>query len=621
MTDLLKKYGDDPHVLANMVLGLHTTAEMANFARKAHKATKWEMFVEAWKAGILSGPVTSVANIMGNKGFELVRSPIDQIAAMIGMARGASVGERISMFEPAARVISSLQASLDGIKSYAAVMDVDVALRALKMDKAADAVAARRSVDMEPGKSEQFREAIPGAAGYIIRTSFRNLQGQDAFAQTTVRAGEAHALAIREAMKEGVPLMSREFWNRVEQLKDNPTEAMQKEIDAAALRLTFNEPLGANGQKFQALVKANRLELFFPFIRTPANIAAEMLRMSVFSPVLPKVRADLMGKNGGIARDRAMAEFIVGTSIMAAVSYYFFDGSISGSGDPDAGKRNVKRAAGWQPYSFKVGDTWYNYQRLQPVGTLVGLAADLANVWDHTDEEERDKIPKMLATAFANAITNQTFLQGVTAMVRTIGEPDRYGAKFFQQYAGSLVPAIVAQPVAMNDPFEREINSMLDAIKARLPGAREALIAKRDVFGEKLQTKDRFGVVSPITESKESEDKVRSEAARLDVSVANAPKKIHLGRGTGKIGDVKLEPEQQDIFEDVGGHFAYKVLSEIVNAPGWDKIPDLVQKRIYTRVFAQAHKLAAQSVLTPEERASQMSTIVEKLQTELAPDE
>jgi DNA integrity scanning protein DisA with diadenylate cyclase activity len=47
----------------------------------------------------------------------------------------------------------------------------------------------------------------------------------------------------------------------------------------------------------------------------------------------------------------------------------------------------------------------------------------------------------------------------------------------------------------------------------------------------------------------------------------------------------------------------------------------LEQKRIYTRVFTQAHKLAAQSVLTDEERSKQMTTIVEKLQTELAPDE
>jgi hypothetical protein len=61
------------------------------------------------------------------------------------------------------------------------------------------------------------------------------------------------------------------------------------------------------------------------------------------------------------------------------------------------GKRRVQAAASWQPYSVKIGDTYYNYQRLQPVGTLIGMAADVAEVWDHMTEEESDKVPKMLA--------------------------------------------------------------------------------------------------------------------------------------------------------------------------------------------------------------------------------
>jgi hypothetical protein len=63
------------------------------------------------------------------------------------------------------------------------------------------------------------------------------------------------------------------------------------------------------------------------------------------------------------------------------------------------------------------------------------------------------------------------------------------------------VPAIVAQPTQMLDPVTREVNSITDAVKARIPGLRGELLPKRDIFGEPIQTKERLGAVSPVTET------------------------------------------------------------------------------------------------------------------------
>lgn len=324
---------------------------------------------------------------------------------------------------------------------------------------------------------------------------------------------------------------------------------------------------------------------------------------------------------GGVEKDKALAELAAGTGISVGVFMHALNGNISGAGDPDPGKRRVQQAAGWQPYSWKIGDTWYNYQRLQPLGTLIGMAADVAEVWDHMNEEESDKVPKMLAVAFANAVTNQTALQGLTSVVQVMSDPTRYGPKFIQQYAGSVVPNVVAQPTAMLDPVVREVNSITDAVKARIPGLRSELLPQRDIFGEPIQTKERMGAVSPVTETTESTDKVRTEAARLGLSAAGVPKKTHVGRGSGKLGDVKLEPEQRDRFGDIAGHLAHEVLSGIVNAPGWEDLPDPVQKRIYSKAFLQAHRAGAAAALPPELRAGIAQEISEKIQTELAPVE
>lgn len=594
MQDLLGIYRDDPHVLARMIGELDNVSQVAKFAREAARSSTWEKVVEAWKAGILSGPVTHMANVIGNGTFAVLRAPIDAVAAGIGLLRGGA--DRVAPAEPLAGIFGLLQGTADGLRLAGSVL----------------------RTGEQPGKAEQFRKAISGTKGEIIRLPFRFLSAEDAVFSTMQERGAAYSLAARQATAEGMNPMTREFRERIVQLVQEPTEKMQAEIKAAGERFTFNTALGEKGQAVQKFVRAWHLEWAVPFIRTPANIFEELFRMTPVAPLIKGWREDFA--KGGAARDKALAEVAVGTGIMSTVFMHAMNGGITGAGDPDPNKRRVQAAAGWQPYSLKVGDTYYNYQRLQPLGTLVGLAADVAEVWDHMTEEEMDKVPKMLSVAFANAVTNQTFLQGITNIVNAMSDPKRFGPKLVQQYAGSVVPAIVAQPTQMLDPVVREVNSITDAVKSRIPGLRSELLPKRDVFGEPVQTKERLGAVSPVTETQETSDKVRSEAARLGVSVADAPKKVHLGRGSGKLGDVELTPEQRDKYAEVGGKLAHDILLQMVNADGWEGLPDLLKKRAYAKVFKQAHRAAAAQALPADLREGLINTITEKVQAELSPE-
>lgn len=586
-------YGKDPMKLAEMMKQLDNPASALKFAKEAVKASNWEKVVEAWKASILSGPVTHMANMLGNGIFAAMRVPIDAVAVAIGKLHG---GERVAAMEPIARLIGIVQGSSDGARLAATVL---------------------KTAEVEAAKSEQFRPAIEGKKGEVIRLPFRFLQAEDALFNTMNQRGEAYSLAVREATKDGLNPMSREFRERVVSLVQEPTAKMVEEMASAGERFTFNTPLGEKGRALQNLVRKGHLEWAVPFIRTPANILKEMARMTPLAPLVKEWREAI--EKGGAARDKALAEVAVGTGVSVAVFMHALEGTITGAGDPDPNKRRVQASAGWQPYSIKIGDTYYNYQRLQPLGTLIGMAADVAEVWDHLNEEESDKVPKMLAVAFANAVTNQTALQGITNVVQVLADPKRYGPKFVQQLASSVVPNIVAQPTAMLDPVTREVDSVVDAVKARIPGMRGELLAKRDIFGEPIKTKERFGAVSPVTETTDSTDKVRTEAARLGISVGDTPKKVHVGRGSGKFGDVKLEPEQRDRYAEVSGKLAHDVLDQMVNAPGWDALPDLVKKRAYSKVFLNAHRAGAAAALPPELRAGIIQEITQKITAELQP--
>lgn len=589
--------GRTPLDIAKLHKQVNTLKGTFKLAKTVTEATGWEKMVEGWKAAILSGPVTHMANMMGNATFAVLRSPIDATAALIGRARFAPVEERVALMEPLSRVMGLLEGSKDGLKAGYAAMQTE----------------------QTSTKGEQFRFAIEGRKGEIIRLPFRALQAEDVVFKTMNERAELYTLASRQATVEGLSPLTREFRERIAELVQAPPDAMAAEASEAATRFTFNTSLGEKGQAVQNAVRKWHLEWAVPFIRTPANVAKELLRMTPLAPAIGEWRAEI--QKGGVARDKAMAEVAVGTAISAVVMAWAFDGSVTGAGEPDPGKRRVAQAAGWQPYSIKIGDKYYSYQRLQPFGTLIGMAADVANVWDHLNEEESDKVPKMLSVAFANAITNQTFLQGITNVVQVLADPQRYGPKFVQQMAGSVVPGIVAQPTAMADPIAREVDSILDAVKSRIPGLRQELMPKRDIFGEPVASTERLGVVTPITTKAQSQDKVRTEAERLGVSVADTPKKTHIGAGSGKLGDVKLTPEERDKFADIGGHLAYDLLADVVNSPQWEKLPDLAQKRVFNRVFSSAHRVAALQAIPLEKRLKLGQEITEKVIQELTPEE
>jgi len=581
--------------MVDMMGALGSPAQALKFAEKASKATTWEKFVEAWKAGLVSGPFTQIANILGNSTFMATRPIVDAVSVAFNAARGAP--ERMSAVEPLSRIVGNIHGVIDGSKAAFEVL---------------------RTGEAIGGKSEAHRKAIEGLPGEIVRVPFRLLSSADAFFRVTNERGEAYALASREAAKEGYNPATREFRERVAQLATNPTDKMIEAIDAAGSRFTFNAPLGEKGRALQSTIKALHLEWAVPFVQTPANVAKEMLRLTPAAPIIKEWRDAI--KKGGPEADKAVAEMVIGTAVSTAVFSYAVSGMITGQGDPDPKKRAVQMASGWQPYSIKIGDTYYSYQRLQPVGTLFGMAADAATAWESMTPEESDKVPKIIATAFANAITNQTFLQGITNIVNAISDPQRFGPRFIQGLAGSLVPGIVAQPAAMLDPYLREVDSVLQAVQARIPVARESLFPKRDPFGEPIESKERVAAISPITTSTLSTDKVRTEAARLEVGVAKAPKYIELPAARDKkLGRVELTQEQQDIFATETGRLAHRILTPIVNAPTWDTTPDLVQRNAMAKVFEVARKYGESKAVTPEQIRSEAERIANELRLRLQP--
>jgi hypothetical protein len=130
-----------------------------------------------------------------------------------------------------------------------------------------------------------------------------------------------------------------------------------------------------------------------------------------------------------------------------------------------------------------------------------------------------------------------------------------------------------------------------------------------------------MGEISPITTSAMSQDKVRLEVARLGVGVSKAPDSIELPAGRDKkLGKIELTPEQRDVFAGKAGHTAYQILTQLVNSPSWDAMPDMAQRQTMEKVFEASRKIGKAAAVPPEQIAEKAAQIARELNIRMAPN-
>lgn len=580
--------------IARFVEGLKDPAQLAEFAREYQRATTIEKVQEGWKAAILSGPQTHLANVFGNLTKYAVEVPENVISATLTAINKAAKGDPLTLAQWKARAFAGFYGIQHGAKDALHV-----------------AAEVWRGQGQHLEKADVYRVAIEGKKGEYIRTPFKALQVEDALFRTVAERAKAYEMAVDRVVKEGLHPDTMEARDRITLYAQRPEIGLTEkqaagvlaEIQNAGAEAVFAQRLGPKMEMLQRATQGSLLGFIVPFVRTPTNLVSWAIQhVPGLNLLSGRWRNDFMA--GGEARSKAVARVVIGAGLTITAYQMAADGLITGGGLFDKEEGGTKRAAGWQAYSVKIGDTYYSYQRIEPVAKVIGLAADLIELQKATkDEEDKAKIAAMLVLLFGNATVSTTYLSGVSNSIQAVTDPNRFGENFLEQYATSLVPKIIGQTVTMADPHKREVDGVMDAIQSQLPFLREKLMPKRDVWGEPVENGRWFGVM-PVATSQISEDKVKTEAVRLELAIQDAPKFI-MEKGPFNPKDKRLEltQEQRDIHREVAGKFSMEILKPIVNAPDWERIPDFAKAAIYKGVLEAGRRQGAQAALPADSAA------------------
>ncbi len=601
LDDIIRGAGgrDTIEHLADAIGELSDPDAVARYVRESAEATTSDKLLEAWVNSLLSGPQTHAVNMMSNTITGLWTIPEHFLAAGIG--RVTKSGDQVAFREIPARLAGIMEGAKEGL---------GLAARTFVTEEPSHGTGKIEARRFQSIGSKKFREGKEGKklfgvrvpltgelelGGKQIRTPGRLLMASDEFFKSIGRRMELNGLAVRNARAEG--LKGEELARRIVELKRNPTEEMTQQARDFAETVTFTKPLGPAGKAIQKIVQEHpAARLIAPFIRTPVNIVKFAGARTPFAFLSRNIRADI--KAGGAKRDLTLARISMGTIVGAGTAALAGEGIITGGGPSDPTLRTNQRNAGWQPYSVKIGDEYFSYSRLEPLGILLGISADFAEIAGEISTVEADKIAAMITMSISKNLLSKTYMSGLTELNKAINDPDRYGERYIQRQAGTAVPTGVAQIARVSDPTMREVRSIIDGLKARIPGQSEDLPPRRNVWGEPILLGGGLGpdIISPIYTSQPKNDPVLDEVVRLKIPLRLPPKKIE---------GVELSAEEYSDFVREAGVPAKNLLDVIIASPSYQQSPDFARQELIEEVVRRWRSAARDNLIAKDPRFTQ----------------
>lgn len=515
-------------------------------ARDALKPGWGDKFKELWINSLLSGPQTHVVNAVSNTMTALAQIPEHAIAAGIGGVRNVAargnVADRVLFSELGARSVGLVQGVKDGLRQAA---------RTLRTGEASDFANKVDTV---------HQDAIGGMAGKVIRTPTRLLSSADELFKGMARRMELNGLAVRKATAEG--LRGDAGKRRVADLVANPTDEMLEQAFDYGRYLTFQRPLGKVGTAATMLSNSTpAMKLVLPFVRTPTNLLKFSLERSPAAPLLREWRKDL--RAGGAKRDLALSRALVGSGVGALVAELASQGLVTGNGPADEKSRALLQADGWQPYSIKVGNRYVSYQRLDPFASTLGIAAGMVELQEHMTDKQKEDVALLVTASIMQNLSSKTWLSGLGDLVDAVNDPGRYANGWFKRTAGSLaVPAGVAQVARTMDPTLREADTIMDAVRRRVPGLSKSLPEQRDVWGQPVTSEGGLGpdILSPVWLSTRRNDPVNKALLDQGLTVPEFQRR-------------DMSPADYGRFREDAGAMTYNGVADFLASPGWLSLP------------------------------------------------
>ena len=321
----------------------------------------------------------------------------------------------------------------------------------------------------------------------------RLLEATDQFFQTLTTKGVERSLAYRASKGVKAPnAQATAIKEAQKRLFRQDTGEKGQGIVLGAMDEVTNAIMSFRNSK--NVVVRNLARFTLPFVKTPMNIIKQGVEYS------PLGVTNLIGNT---AKQEAITKIIIGSSIGLGTAILTSSDRLSWGEPIDQDKKNEYRAAGIQPYSVRIGDTWVSYSKLHPA-----LAMNMALVAAVRDSLDNGKIEDSQAEKILQGLSNwwqfyadQSYLKSVGDMISS-GRGDVEGkGRILANYAQQLVPfrALLGWVTRIIDPYQRKsdpdagfVTQQLQQFMTQIPGLSQQVPARVNSLGNPIETQHRF---------------------------------------------------------------------------------------------------------------------------------
>lgn len=558
-------------------------------------------FLEMRINGMLSGVQTHIVNVVSS-GFNVsVLRPLERTLGgaiqdvATGNFRFQHAQEGLALWQ------GTLSAAWDGMK---------LAGKALKMgDNILDPgasqldVGARHQITYERLKNSWLRQQglgpneelspkreflcrVFGWVGTASRLPTRLLMAEDEMFKQMAFRGQLQADLAVDAAKRGFKGEDAKAYIKERMAEafradgtvnlDDPfaKRALDYARESAWTQELQQGSLSRNIQEFVA--KTPTSQIIAPFIRTPVNLMHDAFKhIPPTSLLYSQVRKDIMAK-GSEAQAEVLGRWATGSFLMATACSLAADGLVTGAPPLNPKMQAIWKQKGIKPYSIKIGDTWYEYRRFDPMGFIFGAGADIILKADELrqmsdsplEEIETSKMVISAVACVAQGLKDKSYFQGIADFMNAADDPRRYLSRYVANVSTSAIPYSGALRLLRRkvDPVQREVEGIFDAMKNTIPIYSTTLPMRHDwLTGEPV-------AYSGIITSKEKDSVVLSELLRVGENVR--------GRPSGKLYGVELTSEQYSrLCElhgkiELGGRILHEALEAVITSPLYRNAPD-----------------------------------------------
>lgn len=442
---------------------------------------------------MLSSPLTHIVNTFSNLTNSLVGRPLTKlVAGGLDLLKSTATGEARQMFagEAGSYISGYLKNFQEAVDRFAGVWS-----------------GAREFTNLDLRKSIPLAtKGIPSAIEKTLSVPLKLLEGADQFFSALSEGGERAALNLREA--KGVA---------VKNVDEAAKEAAQYTLYRSPLfkegQGTVLDAIDSVTQKVLSLrnsenpIVSTVAKFTVPFVSTPMNIFKQGIEHTPIG-FLTAIR--------NTNKTEQFAKALIGTGVGAAAGTLIASNRMTWGEPTSEADRNAWRENGMQPYSVKLGNKWYSYQKLPPF--LSFPLSMVAAVNDAVKTKKmNDTTAEFVLSSFAKYsefLADQSYFKSIGDFFDALSGNESGLSRLIGNYPQQLVPyrALGGWITRLTDNLQRQadsqasfIDKQMQLLMMNIPYASQYVPARQGASGQGIPARDQVtNSFSPVKTSSQT---------------------------------------------------------------------------------------------------------------------